>query len=133
MTQSTAIDKLEKGRAEFAYRCVSEAVNSFDRETAKKYRSYVRRTPSMILSNGLGATLAFINSKKEKSWKKLYDQIKDYLCSKHTIRIVPLDKSKDLVEQVISCNSQRYRYLTEETLAFLNWLKKFAEGMIPEE
>ncbi len=117
MTQSTTIDKLEKGRAEFAYRCVSNVADSPDRETAKKYRSYARRIPSMILSNGLGPTLAFINSKGEKPWKILYSQIKEYLCSDHTIRIAPLSKDKDLIEQVISCNSIEYRYLTEETLA----------------
>jgi len=34
---------------------------------------------------------------------------------------------------VISCDSATYRHITREILAFLNWLKRFAEGLIEEE
>jgi len=186
------ITKLERGRAEFAYKCVFYIVNpNKDEETLKilkktlendlkedikknkiskerieellksiqnfckkenyeslsesgkkivnhykklneNYRSYVKRLPQMILSNGLGQALAFIYSKKKmgNAYDFLYFHISQYLESEIPARIPPKEKDKDLAEWVISLDSLQYRYVTEEVLAFLNWLKRFAEGMI---
>ncbi len=38
----------------------------------------------------------------------------------------------DLLNWIISCNSTDYRYISQEVLAFLNWLRRFAEGKIEE-
>jgi CRISPR-associated protein Cmr5 len=77
MEKETIITKLEKGRAEFAYKCAEEgkkiiSKTQIDGEWYEddKYKSYVKKIPSMILSNGLGQTLAFVVSKKQKPRKK---------------------------------------------------------------
>jgi CRISPR-associated protein Cmr5 len=117
-----------------------------------KYKSYVKKIPSMILSNGLGQTLAFVISKRQKPKKKdgqkhnpgssenpknaydlIYQQLTEYIKSDHTARIKMPQEKNDLVEWVISCNSSTYRYITQEILALLNWLKRFAEGLIEVE
>jgi len=201
--KETLITKLEKGRAEFAYRCVKGLINlnykdlndknikftetlnwvkdfgekvrqalkedlehkkiTEERikeilsnpakylgnskkeltETEKKviniykkalenYRSYTRKITQMILSNGLGQTLAFIYSKKDKgnAYDLIYRQLTDYLKSDSTARINMPQEENELIEWVISLSSTEYRYVTEEILAFLKWLKRFAEGMI---
>jgi len=159
MTNETIITKLEKGRAEFAYRCAEEGKKiirktQIDGEWYEddKYKSYVKKIPSMILSNGLGQTLAFVVSKRQKPKKKdgqthnpgssenpknaydlIYKQLTEYIKSDHTARIKMPQEKNDLVEWVISCNSSTYRYITQEILAFLNWLKRFAEGLIEVE
>ncbi|MGQ9702774.1 MAG: type III-B CRISPR module-associated protein Cmr5, partial [bacterium] len=112
-----------------------------------KYASYVKKLPQMILSNGLGQTLAFVLSKKKKqkndnnpgseanpknAYDLIYEQITKYLKKDIPVRI-KLPENIDLLEWVISCNSTDYRYITQEILAFLNWLKRFVEGMIEEE
>jgi len=51
----------------------------------------------------------------------------------YTARIQMSQDQNDLVKWVISCDSSTYRYITQEILAFLNWLKRFAEGLIEEE
>jgi len=159
MEKETIINKLEKGRAEFAYRCAEEgkkiiSKTQIDGEWYEddKYKSYVKRIPSMILSNGLGQTLAFVVSKKKKAKREegrlispgneknpknaydlIYKQLTEYMKSEHTARIkMPQDKN-ELIEWVISCDSSNYRYITQEILAFLNWVKRFAEGLIEEE
>ncbi len=131
----TLITKLEKGRAEFAYKCVKNAVNNLDDKKKKEYRSYTRKIPQMILSNGLGQTLAFVYAKKEEgnAYDLIYKQLTDYLKSESTTRIRMPENKNELSEWVISLDSYNYRYVTEEVLAFLNWLKKFAEGMIEGE
>ncbi len=133
--KETLITKLEKGRAEFAYRCVKNAVNILDNKKKKEYRSYTRKIPQMILSNGLGQTLAFVYAKKENgnAYDLIYQQLTDYLKSDSTARIRMPENQNDLIEWVISLDTYNYRYVTEEVLAFLNWLKKFAEGMIEGE
>jgi len=131
----TLITKLEKGRAEFAYNCVKEALGKLDDKKRKEYRSYTRKIPQMILTNGLGQTLAFIYSKKDKgnAYDLIYKQLTDYLKSDSTTRINIPETATELVEWVISLPSSEYRYVTEEILAFLRWLKRFAEGMIEGE
>lgn len=129
MAELTGIKKLEKGRAEFAYRCAKEGIE------IKEYRSYARKIPTMILTNGLGQTLAFIRSKgkKEEAYKRLYEQITNYLKSENTTRIRMPDSENDLMRWVVSQDSLQYRYITQEVIAFLNWLKRFAEGMPVKE
>jgi len=110
-------------------------VINFYKNLLKNYRSYVKKIPTMILSNGLGQTLAFIKSKSEKgnAYKLIYEQLTEYMRSPYTTRMQMPEDKKDLVEWVISCDSEKYRYITQEILAFLNWLKRFAEGLIEEE
>jgi len=129
MTHESAVKALEKGRAEFAYKCAKKAS---EKEFKKDYRSYVKKIPSMILSNGLGQTLAFIKSKAKNgnAYDFIYNQITDYMKSEHTTRIKMPDNENELVEWVIRMDSTTYRYITQEILAFFNWLRRFADGLI---
>jgi CRISPR-associated protein Cmr5 len=137
MEKETIINKLEKGRAEFAYRCVEKAIEVFkdNSKKQKEYKSNTRKISTMILSNGLGQTLAFIKAKSEKgnAYDLIYSQLTEYMKSAHTVRIQMPKEKNDFVEWVISCDSSKYRYITKEILAFLNWLKRFAEGLIEVE
>ncbi|HON72169.1 MAG TPA: type III-B CRISPR module-associated protein Cmr5 [bacterium] len=131
----SVVNKLEKGRAECAYKCVEEAINRLNNKEQKEYRSYSRKIPTMILTNGLGQTLAFIKSKSEKgnAYSLIYDQLTEYMKSDSTLKIQMPSGESDLVKWVISSDSVTYRYIEQEILAFLNWLKRFAEGLIEEE
>ena len=136
MANETIINKLEKGRAEFAYRCVEKAIEIFSSnpKKLKEYKSYTRKIPTMILSNGLGQTLAFVKAKSENgnAYDLIYKQLIEYMKSEHTARIKMPHEKNELLEWVISCDSSIYRYITQEILAFLSWLKRFAEGLIEE-
>jgi len=137
MEKETIISKLEKGRAEFAYKCVEKAIEIFkdNSKKQKEYKSYTRKIPTMILSNGLGQTLAFVKAKSDKgnAYDLIYSQLTEYMKSAHTVRIQMPKEKNDFVEWVISCDSSKYRYITQEILAFLNWLRRFAEGLIEGE
>ncbi|MCS7213889.1 MAG: type III-B CRISPR module-associated protein Cmr5 [Candidatus Calescibacterium sp.] len=130
------ITKLEKGRAEFAYRCVEQAIQNLPEiKKQKEYRSYVRKIPQMIISNGLGQTLAFVFAKKKNgnAYDLIYRQLTDYLKSDAVVWKKMPDDKNELIKWIISLKSYDYRHVTEEILAFLNWLKRFAEGMIETE
>lgn len=134
--KESIINKLEKGRAEFAYEHIENAVKNLDEKRKREYRSYVKKIPSMILSNGTGQTLAFIKAKKQKeeAYKVIYDQINQYFKNKDIPRITMPEDKEDILDWIVSCDSKtEYRYITNELLALFNWLKRFAEGMIEGE
>ena len=107
---------------------------SLHTDLLKNFRSYARKIPQMILSNGLGQTLAFVKAKAKdgNAYELIYSQLTDYLRSDSTARI-QMRGDGELIEWVITLDSEKYRFITEEILAFLSWLKRFAEGMIDVE
>ena len=128
----------DKLRAIFSYQSVQYFVNENSAENQKKYRAYIRNTPSMILNNGLGATVAFIFSKnKEDVYNKLGENIYDWLKEEQNSYLIVLNKKekseeklKELTDKIIHLNSSEYRAVTNEVLALFSWLKRFADGMI---
>ncbi len=121
--------KIENGRAAYAFDAVYEAVNKPSIKSSE-YRSYVKKLPAMIQVNGLGQTLAFCYS-KGGAYKEIYDQIYGWLL-KNNPKLFP-EKNEEFVKAVINKNSSEYRVITMEVLALLNWMRRFAEGMVKQE
>ncbi|HOQ40252.1 MAG TPA: type III-B CRISPR module-associated protein Cmr5 [Fervidobacterium sp.] len=128
------IQKLERGRAEFAYSCVKNALHMLEPKKQKEYKSYVKKIPQMILSNGLGPTIAFVFAKSENgnAYDLIYKQINQYIKSETSSRIRITDNT-DFLQWIVSCNSTEYKYASREILSFFNWLRRFAEGLIEGE
>lgn len=118
-----SVSDLERDRATFAYQCVEEA--NKNNGLKSDYKSYIKKIPMMILNNGLGATFAFIYSKKKNgnAYELIYNQTNKWLKK---------DDKKDLVEWIINLKSSEYRVVTNEVLALFNWLRRFTEGMIED-
>lgn len=128
---------LEQERAKLAWSQVTEeSTKSF----GDNYRSIVRKAPAMIKINGLGQFLAFLLAKAGESARRieeprnnpskpeglLYRHIGTWLaCEQSPVWLPPGDS---LMERVVSCDSRVYRHATAETLAYLGWLKRFAEA-----
>lgn len=131
-------NKLERGRAKFAFER-AEIVERDYKNISGSYKTYVKRMPMLIKTNGLGAALAFSFSKrtteKTKSafgYNLLYDDIAEWL-KQDEKKLVTFSKNEDLVRAVVSLDSSEYRAVTIEVLAFLDWLRRFAEGLIEKE
>ena len=148
MKAETKIQGIESGRAKFAWDCAKKGKEISTKKTKigeelyedKNYKSYVKRLPELIKTNGLGAALAFVFSKRQKDPKKpknaydlIYRQIGEWLSKEDNKHLWSgCNSNNELIEKIISCNSSSYRALTIEVLAFLNWLRRFAEGLIEE-
>lgn len=125
--------KLEQGRAAFAYQC-AEAGKGLTK--SKEYKSYVKKMPMLIKTNGLGAAVAFAFAKgskggqpdKNSAWGLLYSQIEERLKEdqKKLIEFQPNRLAYQLTEEP----SATYRAVTVEVLALLSWIKRFAEALI---
>ncbi len=133
----TIVGNMEQKRASFAYECAKKM------EGNKKYAPYVKKLPMMIKTNGLGAAIAFVfakkndknktNSPEKKAYEALYNNIKEWLTKKSLVIKIKLEGKEELIEAIVKQESPEYRTLTIETLAFLNWLKRFSEGMAKDE
>jgi CRISPR-associated protein Cmr5 len=116
----------ERKRANEAFQCVTDANNE---SYAEEYKSLVMKTPMRIKSSGLGATLAFMFSKKGKNEHDLlYSQLSIWLRKLHLLR--GQSEQNEFVYEVIMLENAQYRVLTVEALAFVAWLRRFADGMI---
>lgn len=128
---------IERQRAQFAYKCAEEG-KSITR--SKEYKAYVKKIPMLIKTNGLGATFAFVKAKSETDQNKagyayslIYNQTTEWLKQEPKGIISDEVKNNDLVKVLINLNSDEYRSVTNEVLAFFVWLKRFAEGLIEGE
>ena len=136
MSNDTSVIKgIEQGRANFAYTCA----NQVPKELKESYRSHVKSFPMLVKTNGLGAALAFLFSKRDKEqgvYEMVGNSIVDWLKNDEKYKNYGLGKLSDLkslTEGVVGINSPEYRALTIEVLAFFIWLRRFAEGLIEEE
>lgn len=122
----------EQIKAEFAYNCARNAAY-----LGKEYKSYVKKLPMLIKTNGLGATFAFMFSKRNKDegkyWNKIGENLYDWLKYLNKIDANKIKSFDDLVREINQLQSTEYRYLTAEVISFISWLKRFADGLIEGE
>lgn len=122
---------LENGRAKAAYDYCSKCDKSFLNE----YRTRVMNMPFMIKTSGLAGAFAFLLSKKKPAYRQLYQDIMDWMIKKDLIREIVFDKGQgkrndpELLAQLLEMDSLQYRKVTMETMALLNWMKRFCDSL----
>lgn len=149
----TTLKQIEQGRATYAYDAVKRIneskelaikgrnkIKELDKEEAKRlkesYKSAAKKLPVLIKTNGLGQSLAFLKSKgadegkPENAHDKLYEHIGTWLQTKDVKGLVP--QNVELVKEVIELPSPTYRQVTVETLALLNWMRRFVDGLMKD-
>jgi CRISPR-associated protein Cmr5 len=120
---------LEQERAAAAWACI-EAVTRAD--YASEYGQLAREAASLVQMHGLGQTLAFLAAKAKGK-----DNAHQRLCrdlSRWVSRQVAGQEQDDLRDWIVKQASvAEYRRATLEALAFLTWLKRFAEAALVKE
>ena len=147
MPDTTTLRGIEQGRADYAYQCakVGEGLNRA-KKVDRAYKAYAKKIPMLVKSNGLGATFAFIFSKKKNDTeKKDYAYWKIYEHTNHWLRVekaelfpfIPQTDNNgrpiEFADALILLNSTEYRAVTNEVISFFTWLRRFAEGLIEGE
>jgi len=105
------------------------------------YVSYVKGLPAAILQNGLGQAMAtLLSASKGKQainsdHRRLYDQMELWLCRNSKFGPYPTKKNekKALMEAITSGSESDYLKAQGEALAYLQWLKKFANAYLSKE
>lgn len=116
---------LEQERAKRAWECVTAAK---PQNHAGKYGQLARSAPADIQANGLGQMLAFWKAKGEAHHRALFDDVSQWVKAQLNF------SDGDLLQWVINtADTDGYRRATAEAIAFLAWLKRFAEAELPKE
>lgn len=115
---------LEQERAKFAYDKIMLVKNE---DFEEDYARYVKSAPALILTNGLGNTLAFYKSKKSKAYYELYKHIEEWLKKRGYC-----NENQDVLEWIANTDSLLVFQATQEVLALLNWMTKFAKAELKE-
>ncbi|MEQ9714984.1 MAG: type III-B CRISPR module-associated protein Cmr5 [Candidatus Asgardarchaeia archaeon] len=133
---------LEQERAKYAFDVVHE-VKEKSSKVQESYNSYSKKAAVLILTNGLGNTLAYYKSKfkgkkfeeleedDEKAYCLLYKHINNWLLRKIN---VAGNCEKDVLEWIIKdATSLQVYLLTREVVLLLNWIKRFADAELERE
>lgn len=120
----------QQKRANFALKKINEYKSS--NMSATDFHDLAKLllcTPNMILSNGLGQTLAFLLSKKEKKHKITFIIIKEWLqdSANSPINIVG-NEDKEFLTAFSEIDQKKYIDAQNETLRLMEWLKRYARA-----
>ncbi|GIV22469.1 MAG: hypothetical protein KatS3mg025_0128 [Bacteroidia bacterium] len=131
------LEFLARSRAAHAHAAIQALL--LKRRAAKEYKGLIRRFPSLVRTAGLGQALAFLASKASSAPERannphhwLANTLWDWW------RQSPLGPSASTAASFLDWIVREstlvtYRKATQEVLAYLFWLKRFAEAFIPDE
>ncbi|MDR2099885.1 MAG: type III-B CRISPR module-associated protein Cmr5 [Campylobacteraceae bacterium] len=112
----------QQQRAEFALNKISTL--KIDKETANFYAG----APTMILTNGLGQTMAFLLTKKDKE-RKLFDILKEWLtANKNPLAPLKDKKNAQFLQAFNELPIAKYTEAQTEALRILEWIKRYAKA-----
>jgi CRISPR-associated protein Cmr5 len=141
-TLNTPRKTTQQRRAEHAWKAIEEVLQKYPLQTrdgkdvpddnAKVYGRLVRDLPTRILASGLGQALAFRWAKRDKQTEALLQHLGDWLLDKRQNigSTKPVPQPQELLRKLVAKDSDAMflRLATEEAIAYLNWLKRFAEA-----
>ncbi len=125
------IRTLGQRRSEFALVKVNDNIN------IKELKPLSSSVPSMILQNGLGHTLAFCYTRAEKKlqYEAILKIVEEWIGEKHPqFKTVFHGRTqKDFLMQLSTVDQRIYLSVQEETLALLEWVKRYANAFIKDK
>lgn len=120
-----AIQTKQQKRAEFALK----ELNIYKKDGVPGgYATFIVGMPNMILSNGLGQTLAFLKAKSSKKERDfVFKVLKKYIQQEFSTFSSAADDFSFL-EKLNSISQSEYIKIQEEVLRMLEWLKRYARA-----
>lgn len=124
---------LEQRRAGHAWSRIEAVRQEFNRQQQDEYAGQAKKMPTRIITSGLGAALAFLLAKARSGTRdekphfvRLHHDLTDWV-----IRQRPLAAARhkdSLLQSVIDGDADFLRLATDEVMAYLLWLNRFAEA-----
>jgi len=126
---------MEQKRALFAYQKVQEIDRKTGDQDKKEYRSKIQKFPAMVQSCGLIQSIAFYEAKGGKDGE-ISHILKEWFDNSDLGFPWPANfqhNQPQLGNALAQLDTELYRMATREALAFLTWLKRAAEAILPED
>lgn len=119
------IQNIELERAQFAQKMTEDV-----KDKKSEYKSVVSKTPMLIVTNGLAASMLFISKGSKEVLplpaKHAYEWMKEYN-RKYGIFGNKFQNDKNFVKDLVGLDSDMYRLATQEMLEYFTWLKRFSQ------
>lgn len=121
---------LDQRRARHAWDAVSRIASKPNEREG--YQREAKRLPVRILTAGLGHALAFLDAKGKKANNALLQDVADWILNKRNDPENSTERPRPdaLIEKITKENSVFLRVTTDEVLAYLQWLTRFAEAKL---
>lgn len=120
MAKTSGIATLDQRRAKHAWQVI-ERVMVLDKVKRKEFGTQAKKLPTRIMAAGLGQALAFLVAKNSE--RSLVDALSDWIQQRRG------DPSKpELLKRIIQGDADFLRFATAESLAYLQWLVRFADA-----
>jgi len=130
---------LGQKRAEFA---LAEILKVQDESLKKDFKNFSAGAPAMILQNGVGQALAFWIAKATDKNLKIKTNDKHYVLFKIVMDWLAYEKGdikntfvkkkpntpKEFLEEISTLPQDKYLTAQKETLALLEWVKRYANA-----
>ncbi|MBE3551066.1 MAG: type III-B CRISPR module-associated protein Cmr5 [Brockia lithotrophica] len=121
-------------RARVAWEDVEAFVTSVrraERGKEEEFRQWLKKVPAMVKTNGLAETMAFLYSKKGVQ-RKIYELIGRWVTkeSVYASYFAPEVSGDQWLGGLLRLSSSVYRMVTVDVLAYVEWARRFAEGML---
>jgi len=125
-------------QARMAWEDVNAFVTSVPRaekgKEVEEFRQWLKKVPAMVKTNGLAETMAFLYSKKGVQ-RRIYELIgrwvtKESIYASYFAPEVPVDQ---WLGGLLHLSSSVYRMVTVDVLAYVEWARRFAEGMLGDK
>ena len=130
---------LDQRRARHAWEAVARVKAGDAATLGSSYAREAKRLPIRILTAGLGHALAFLHAKAssqvESANTLLLRDVADWVLDKRRRSNGGVDRpSADaLIEKIVKGDANFLRVTTEEVLAYLQWLTRFAEAEFKDD
>ncbi|WP_372022093.1 type III-B CRISPR module-associated protein Cmr5 (plasmid) [Tistrella mobilis] len=128
----TTMPSLNMLRARHAYAAVKTVTGA----QLVDYKRAARQMPARVLTNGIGQALAMLmrdgadQAKPDEASKLLRSHLTRWLTDGAIPHPFRLAVGEALIEQLIAGDQELFVWMQRETLAYLGWLKIFAEAGI---
>ena len=125
---------LDQRRARHAWQSVAQ-MTKHSRDHQKAYRREAKRLPVRTMTAGLGHALAFVNAKRNVANDELLRDVADWVLQKRgqPESVLERPKAGALIEKIIKSDGIFLRTTTDEVLAYVQWLSRFAEAELEDD
>ena len=116
---------LDQTRATHALNAVTDDTKTF---IGKNQNDVVKKLPQLIMTNGLLGVLAFTKKESDASgYGKAMLAVGSHLAQKEVALLNAAPATvRDFIDMLARADARALRHATAETLAYLNYLKRFA-------
>jgi CRISPR-associated protein Cmr5 len=126
---------LQQQRAKHALEQIEVVKQAYqnNKEQREVFVSTAKNMPASILINGLGQAAATLraqakNQQLEDPHMAIFNALQGWLCNNNTSS--PYPAGANLLEAIIKGDRKSYQHAQAESLAYLEWYKKFAVAFL---